>query len=145
VEFKNSVKKDTKKSIRLLVSDGGGEFVNDKFKEFCTAKGIAHHVTPAYTPQNNGMAERANQAILTKARCLLVQSKHPKMFWSDAINTATQLSNLTPSNTRRMKVPYETWTGRKANLEARTLKNSKPKYNPVSKSKISANPVYFWE
>ncbi|PLW49320.1 hypothetical protein PCASD_02649 [Puccinia coronata f. sp. avenae] len=118
VEFKTSAEKDTKKSIRLLVSDGGGEFVNEKFKEFCTAEGISHHVTPAYTPQNNGMAERANQAILTKARCLLVQSKLPKMFWSDAINTATQLSNLTPSNTRRMKVPYETWTGRKANLEA---------------------------
>ncbi|PLW34182.1 hypothetical protein PCASD_13301 [Puccinia coronata f. sp. avenae] len=63
------------------------------------------------------MEERANQAILTKARCLLVQSKLPKMFWADAINTATQLSNLTPSSTCRMKVPYETWTGRTANLD----------------------------
>ncbi|PLW04645.1 hypothetical protein PCASD_26527, partial [Puccinia coronata f. sp. avenae] len=32
------------------------------------------------------------------------------MFWADAINTATQLSNLTPSSTRRMKIPYKIWT-----------------------------------
>ncbi|KAH9458192.1 hypothetical protein Pst134EB_033400 [Puccinia striiformis f. sp. tritici] len=63
------------------------------------------------------MAERTNQTILVKARCLLVQSRLPKSFWAEAVNTATQLANLTPSATRNNNIPYETWTGRKVNLQ----------------------------
>jgi hypothetical protein len=116
-QFKTESEKQTGRALRMLVSDGGGEFLNDDFKTFCASEGIIHHVSPAYSPQNNGMAERANQTILVKARCLLVQSKLPKTFWAEAVNTATHLSNLTPSATRKMTIPYEVWTGRKANLD----------------------------
>jgi hypothetical protein len=116
-EFKVESEKQTGRVLHMLVSDGGGEFINNEFKMYCASEGIIQHVSPAYSPQNNGMAEHANQTILVKAQCLLVQSKLPKTFWAEAVNTATQLSNLTPSATRKMKIPYETWTGRKPNLD----------------------------
>jgi hypothetical protein len=116
-EFKTESEKQTGRALCMLVSDGGGEFLNNDFKTFCASKGIIHHVSPAYSPQNNGMAERANQTALVKAQCLLVQSKLPKMFWAKAVNTAKHLSNLNPSATRKMIIPYEIWTGRKANLD----------------------------
>jgi hypothetical protein len=116
-EFKTESEKEKGRVLRMLVSDGGGEFLNDDFKTFCASEGIIHHVSPAYSPQNNGMAERANQTILVKAQCLLVQSKLPKTFWAEAVNTATHLSNLTPSATRKMNIPYKIWKGSKANLD----------------------------
>lgn len=63
------------------------------------------------------MAKQANQTILVKASCLLAQSKIPNSFWAEAVNNTTLLSNLTPSNTRNMKIPYEMWTGRTFNFE----------------------------
>jgi hypothetical protein len=116
-EFKAKAERQTGSLLCMLVSNGGGEFLNDNFKDLCASEGIIHHVLPAYSPPNNGMAEQANQTILVKARCLLAQLKLPKSFWEEAVNTATQLSNLTPSVTRKMSIPYEIWTGRKVNLD----------------------------
>lgn len=117
-EFKAWAEKQTGRGLRTIVSDGGGEFVNQFFKDLCAKDGIIHNISPAYTPQNNGMAERSNQAILVKAKCLLLQSRLPKSFWAEAINTATELLNVTPSKPRQMTIPYETWTGRSVNLAA---------------------------
>jgi hypothetical protein len=49
-------------------------------EEFCRIKGIAHHFAPAYKPQNNSMAKRANWAILDKAQCLLLQANLSPFF-----------------------------------------------------------------
>ncbi|POW21890.1 hypothetical protein PSHT_01837 [Puccinia striiformis] len=117
LEFKAAAETLTGKKLHCLISDGGGEFVNEAFASLCKSEGLVHHISPAYTPQNNGMAERTNQTIIVKARCLLVQSRLPKSFWAEAVNTATQLSNLTPSATQNFTVPYTVWTGREANLE----------------------------
>ncbi|KAI7951918.1 hypothetical protein MJO28_007602 [Puccinia striiformis f. sp. tritici] len=117
IGFKVKAETQTGQRLRTIISDGGGEFINKRFATACESDGIAHHISPAYTPQNNGMAERTNQTILVKARCLLVQSRLPKSFWAEAVNTATHLANLTPSATRNNKIPYETWTGRTCNLE----------------------------
>jgi hypothetical protein len=66
-DFKAESEKQTGRVLRMLVSDGGGEFINEDFRSFCASEGIVHHVSPAYAPQNNGMAEQANQTILVKA------------------------------------------------------------------------------
>ncbi|KAI7951517.1 hypothetical protein MJO28_007201 [Puccinia striiformis f. sp. tritici] len=116
-EFKALAENQTGQKLRTIISDGGGEFINNDFKDLCASEGIEHHVSPAYNPQNNGMAERANQTILVKARCLLFQSKLPRSFWAEAVNTANQLANFTPSATRKMKIPYEIWTGQSVNLD----------------------------
>jgi transposase InsO family protein len=62
------------KKIKTVISDKGGEFKSIFSDKFCHQQGISQHFAPAYTPQNNGMAERANRAILDKARCLFAQS-----------------------------------------------------------------------
>jgi hypothetical protein len=117
VKFKSAAEKQSGWVLRTIVSDRGGKFINQDFKNLCLAEVITHHVAPPYTPQDNRMAEQANWTIIVKARCLLVPSKLPRSFWAKAINTATQLSNLTLSSTRQMKIPYKIWTGRDVNLE----------------------------
>ncbi|CAI7746701.1 unnamed protein product [Closterium sp. NIES-54] len=45
-----------KKSVLMLCSDRGGEFLGKEFTDFVDGKGIVHDMTCPYTPQQNGMA-----------------------------------------------------------------------------------------
>ncbi|PLW49573.1 hypothetical protein PCASD_02215 [Puccinia coronata f. sp. avenae] len=97
-------------TVKEIMLDQGGEFLNREFAEFATTRGIHRVFTPAYTPQHNGFAERANRTILDKARCLLNSSNLPRAYWAEAINTATFLSNLLPTASRSNFSPYKLWT-----------------------------------
>jgi transposase InsO family protein len=62
--FKNAVEKESGLSIAGLRTDRGGEFTSKEFTEFCRIEGIKRQLTTAYTPQQNGVAERKNRTIL---------------------------------------------------------------------------------
>ncbi|MBW0537362.1 hypothetical protein O181_077077 [Austropuccinia psidii MF-1] len=98
------------RTLKKLVSDRGGEFLNNQFKTLADSCGFQHIFSPSYTPQHNGVVERANQTILEKAKCLLNGSNLPKLYWAEAINTATTLSNLIPTPSRHNMSPYTLWT-----------------------------------
>lgn len=53
-----------------IVTDGGGEFVNELNSALCAQLGISHHVTTPYHPASNGQAERMNGVIKAALRCL---------------------------------------------------------------------------
>ncbi|MBW0510481.1 hypothetical protein O181_050196 [Austropuccinia psidii MF-1] len=100
-----------KRKIMKIVSDGGGEFVNDCFKECARIEGFEHSISPPYTPEHNGIVERDNRLILEKARCLMLRTKLTDQFWAEATSTSTFLSNVTP---KRDKVSlYEKWFNQK--------------------------------
>jgi hypothetical protein len=90
-------------SVKDVVSDQGGEFVNNAFSEFASRKGILQTFSPAETPELNGFDKRANRTILNKARSL------PKNYWAEAVNAATFISNMLASPSRPFS-PYEMWT-----------------------------------
>ena len=62
--FKVLVEKEAGVSIRCLRIDRGGEFTSNEFGEFCKSHGIRRLLTVAYTPQQNGVAERKNRTIM---------------------------------------------------------------------------------
>ncbi|MBW0527267.1 hypothetical protein O181_066982, partial [Austropuccinia psidii MF-1] len=99
------------RKIKRIITDGGGEFVNNQFKSLVTQSGFIHSVSPPYTPEHNGFAERANQIILDKARCLLLTSNLPNCYWAEAVNTATYLVNSIPTPSRNNQSPHLLWTG----------------------------------
>ncbi|MBW0548920.1 hypothetical protein O181_088635 [Austropuccinia psidii MF-1] len=100
------------RKIKMITTDGGGEFLNQKFKELANNKGFKHNVAPPYTPEHNGIAKRANRTILDKARCLLIGSKLPHQYWDKAVNTATYLSNILPTPSRNNLSPHYMWNKR---------------------------------
>ncbi|MBW0541599.1 hypothetical protein O181_081314 [Austropuccinia psidii MF-1] len=75
--------------IKKLVTDGGGEFINQQFKDLAEQHGFTHIIAPPYTPEHNGIAERANRTILDKALCLFLSSCLVNQYWAEAVNTAT--------------------------------------------------------
>jgi histone deacetylase 1/2 len=91
--------------LKKLISDGVGEFCNNTLSEILTENGIVHNVSPPYTPQNNGVAERANQTILDMAQCMLMQANLAPDWWGEAIRTAT--TNCLPSQEKGNSSPLE--------------------------------------
>ncbi|MBW0514872.1 hypothetical protein O181_054587 [Austropuccinia psidii MF-1] len=66
--------------IKNLVSNRGGEFENEWFKDLATSCGFIHIFSPTATSEHNGFAEWVNRTILDKARCLLIRSNLPRTF-----------------------------------------------------------------
>ena len=58
--FKAIAEKQSNKFIKVLRSDGGGEYMSNEFMDFCKHYGIKSQFTACYTPQQNGVAERKN-------------------------------------------------------------------------------------
>lgn len=59
-EYKAKVETRTGKTIESLRCDGGEEYTSNTFKAYLTEHGITQHITPPYTPEHNGIAERGN-------------------------------------------------------------------------------------
>jgi len=64
----------TERPIRKLISDNGGGYRNGAFQSFCSYHGIEHLTSCSYTPQQNGVAERANKTIMEGILSMLVHS-----------------------------------------------------------------------
>ena len=107
--------------VKSLRSDNGGEYTSGNMAKFCSAHGIVQTFTPPYTPQLNGVAERMNRTLVECARCMIKHAGLPKMYWGEAVTTATFLRNRCPTRAvSHDKSPHEVWTGKKpllANLK----------------------------
>ena len=112
VEWSTMVETQAERKIKILRTDNGLEFCNQQFFEYCKEKGIVRHRTVAYTPQQNGVAERMNRTIMEKVRSMLSDSGLPKTFWAEVTNTAVTLINKTPSSAINFEAPDKKWTGK---------------------------------
>ena len=81
------------KSIKILWSDRGGEYLSQKFQGYLRDNGILSQWTPPYTPQHNGVSERRNQTLLDMVRSMMNLVGLPKSFWGYALETAVYLLN----------------------------------------------------
>ncbi|TYK26806.1 Beta-galactosidase [Cucumis melo var. makuwa] len=86
--FYHTIEIQFHKKIAILRSDNGREFQNHNLSEFLASKGIVHQNSCAYTPQQNGVAERKNRHLLEVARSLMLSTSLPSYLWGDAILTA---------------------------------------------------------
>ena len=71
--------------LKTIRTDNGTEFKNLSFDSYCIENGIKHEFTNQYTPEQNGVPERANQTILNCVRAILMDSGLPPSFWSEAV------------------------------------------------------------
>ena len=79
---------------KKLRQDNAKEFLSEQFVTYCLDAGILQEKTTPETPQQNGIIERCNRTLLEMARCLLIDSRLPKMVWVAAILHATRIRNL---------------------------------------------------
>jgi len=77
-EFHASVERSTRKKIKALRSDGGGEYQGKQFQDYLRRYGIQSECTVPYTPQENGIAERQNRTFLNKVLSMMSAVQAPK-------------------------------------------------------------------
>ncbi|KAJ3485148.1 hypothetical protein NLI96_g5163 [Meripilus lineatus] len=97
-------------------SDSGTEFVNKTIEEFCFRNGIAQQTTNPYTPQQNGIAERAIAVFFEMVRSMLHSAKMDLRYWGEAFTYAIHIRNVTFTSALKDKVPDHAWTGRKPDI-----------------------------
>ena len=78
--FKSMAEKQTGLFVKCLHTDRGGEFISNEFNEFCKHNGIKRQMTTAYTPQQNGIAERKNRTVMNMVRSMISNKNIPKTF-----------------------------------------------------------------
>ncbi|KAL0560093.1 hypothetical protein IC582_000487 [Cucumis melo] len=103
----HTIKTQFHTKIAILRSDNGREFQNHNLSEFLASKGIVHQTSCAYTPQQNGVAERKNRHLVEVARSLMLSTSLPSYLWGDAILTAAHLINRMPSRILHLQTPLD--------------------------------------
>lgn len=58
-------------------------------------------------------AEKCNQTVVEKGRCLLIDANFPKVFWTEACSTAVYLLNRSPVKSLQNRTSHEVWSGQK--------------------------------
>jgi hypothetical protein len=116
-KFKCLVEKETGAAICCLRTDRGGEFNSIEFKDFCEENGIKRQLTAAYTPQQNGIAERKNRTVMDMVRSMMAGKDIPKEFWPEAVNWAIYVLNRSPAAAVPDKTPEEAWSSSKPTVK----------------------------
>nr|GFC69770.1 hypothetical protein [Tanacetum cinerariifolium] len=112
--FKNEVENQLGKTIKALLSDQGGEYISQEFKDYLKACGIIQ-LTPRYTPKHNGVSERRNRTLLAMVQSMMNLTTLPLSFWDYALEDAARILNMV-STKKVDKTPYELWFGKVPNL-----------------------------
>ncbi|KNZ62363.1 hypothetical protein VP01_127g1 [Puccinia sorghi] len=95
----------------VIHSDRGTEFINAYLLEFCNKNRIRTRYSDAYTPQQNGLAERFNRTIIESARAILKDSNLSLHYWNEIIKASALTLNQIPSH-RSKKSPFELFKNR---------------------------------
>src|SRR5947207_11441355 len=77
--------------------------------------GIIHETNAPYSPDQNGVAERANRTIMERVKAIIAESKLDKRLWMEIADTIVYLKNRSPTSAVTT-TPYELWHGTKPNL-----------------------------
>ena len=79
-EFQSEVENQLNRKIKHLRSDRGGEYLSFEFGTHLKACGIVPQLTPAGTPQRNGVSERRNRTLLDSVRSIMSLTDLPVSF-----------------------------------------------------------------
>jgi transposase InsO family protein len=70
-DFKYLVETQSRKKIKVLRTDNGGEYVNHEIQKLFHKEGIQLQHTVPYTSQQNGVVEWKNRSLKDMASCML--------------------------------------------------------------------------
>jgi hypothetical protein len=116
-EFIVEAERQTGNKVKYLHTDGGSEYSDGELVEFLRLRGIKSESTCTYTPEHNGVVERANGIIWQTALTLVAAAKlDKKKFIGEAINYSIYLWNNTVRNSES-KSRNELWNDSKASFK----------------------------
>jgi hypothetical protein len=113
--FKAQVENLTRRKIKVLRSNNGGEYTSKEFDSFCIEVGIKREFTVPYNPEQNGVAERKNRTIIEATKSMIYDQILPMTLWVEACMTVVYVQNRSPHHILKNINPEEEFT--KVNTE----------------------------
>jgi transposase InsO family protein len=98
-EFKAQVENMTRRRIKVLRSDNGGEYTSRDFSVFCVETGIKREYIVPYNRQQNGVAEKKNRTIVEANKAMIHDQNLPMILWAKASMKAMYVQNSSPHKT----------------------------------------------
>jgi len=98
--------------LRVIRTDGAGEFISKDFDAWLTTITARHELTVAHTPEQNGRAERKIRTLMQLARTLRISNNFPPASWAEILCSAAYLDNRLPCSANpQMRSPMQMLTG----------------------------------
>ena len=98
-EFHAEAEEYLGKSLKVLQSDRGGEYIDYEFTDYLIENGIVSQLTAPSTPSQNRVTEQRNRTLLDMVRSMMSYSTLLISFWGYALQIATDILNVVPSKT----------------------------------------------
>ncbi|KAK8918587.1 hypothetical protein KSP39_PZI021501 [Platanthera zijinensis] len=92
--------------LKIIRTDNAQEYTSRTFTNLCTEFNIINQTSCAYTPQQNGVAERKNRHLLDVTRSLMLQIQVPTSFWNFAVSAACHLINCMTTSVLGFAIPF---------------------------------------
>ncbi|GEM11436.1 copia-type polyprotein [Rhodotorula toruloides] len=89
-----------------LQTDNGSEYTSRAFRAFLAGEGITHRLSIPYTPQQNGLSERAVRTVKEKVTTLLAESNFSKKYWAEVFFFGLFIINNLPYSPNGGETPY---------------------------------------
>ncbi|CDF39892.1 unnamed protein product [Chondrus crispus] len=107
----------TGRKVKVLRTDRGGEYLSTEFKSHLDLNGTQHQLTTAYTPEQNGVAERLNRTLIDLVHSMLSHKQVSKRFWAEALATSVYVRNRVTSRTLPVNAtPHHIWMNSTPNV-----------------------------
>jgi Integrase core domain len=115
-EWQAEVERQSNEKLLAIRCDNAREY-QTLATDLKRRNGVLVEFTTAYTPEQNGVAERLNRTLTTKIRAMLLEAELPTELWGEAAYTACYLQNRTARQyDDHIATPEEKWTGQKPDL-----------------------------
>jgi hypothetical protein len=115
LKFRNVFEQDGRR-VKSIRTNGGGEY-RKQMAELCSETGIHHEEMAPYTPEQNGVAERANRTICDRIRAILAETNLRKELWAEIACAVAHIKNRSPTSALGNKrTPCEALYGKKPNV-----------------------------
>jgi hypothetical protein len=101
-EFKALVENLSKRKIKILRSDNGGEYTSNEFGSFYRDVSIKRELTTPYNPQQNGVAERKNRIIMEAVKTMIHDQDLPMHSCSSRVDLMVEHEAATTSRSSRV-------------------------------------------
>jgi transposase InsO family protein len=145
-EFKALIENLSKRKIKILRSDNGGEYTSKEFVNFCKDAGMKRELTTPDNPQQNGVAKRKNRSIMEAVKTMIHDQDLPMHLWEEAARTTMYVQNRLSHSALRFKTPEEMFYGKKPEVShlkifrcpvfVHILKEKRTKLDPSRKKGI---------
>jgi hypothetical protein len=103
--------------VKVMRSDGGGEFFGHEFAAYCKRRGINQQSTLPDTSASNGKVERMHRTLMSSGRAMLRASGLPERYWVDAVKYASYIRNRVPTRANaEHRAPLDVLTGKEPKI-----------------------------